>query len=319
MKLFVEGGGDDNDLRTECRRGFTEFLKKAGVTKKPRISACGGRESAFDSYCTAIRNGEAALLLVDSEGPIAAKHQQGDEDQWQPWAHLKERPGDHWEMPQGGADEHCHLMVQVMESWFLADRKTLSDFFGQGFRQNKLPPEGTPIEDVAKEAVYSALETATKTCKTKAPYGKGPHSFKILAKIEPKKILERSPWARRLIAGLEGSFLDAGASLQQGSVEPQAQLSPAALSESQQAVVHQAEEARSAKDLRARIEDELHLHTFRSQVLESLIEDGLLAMTLPDKPKSPKQQYKLTARGLELKKSLERAAESNTPDTDATP
>jgi hypothetical protein len=36
MKLFVEGGGDSNDLRTACRAGFAAFLKKAGLTGAPK-------------------------------------------------------------------------------------------------------------------------------------------------------------------------------------------------------------------------------------------------------------------------------------------
>ena len=36
---------------------------------------------------------------------------------------------------------------------------------------------------------------------------------------------------------------------------------------------------------------------FRDQVLNPLIAGGLVEMTLPGKPKSPKQQYRLTARG----------------------
>ena len=36
---------------------------------------------------------------------------------------------------------------------------------------------------------------------------------------------------------------------------------------------------------------------FRHQVLNTLIEVGLLEMTLPDKPRSSKQKYRLTAKG----------------------
>lgn len=36
---------------------------------------------------------------------------------------------------------------------------------------------------------------------------------------------------------------------------------------------------------------------FRHQVLNPLIADGLLEMTIPDKPTSSKQKYRLTERG----------------------
>jgi predicted HTH transcriptional regulator len=39
---------------------------------------------------------------------------------------------------------------------------------------------------------------------------------------------------------------------------------------------------------------------FRHQVLAPLLEDGLLEMTIPDKPTSSKQKYRLTANGAEI-------------------
>lgn len=55
VKVFVEGGGDKNKaLDTQCRRGFSEFIRKAGLQgRMPRVVACGGRRAAFDRFCTA--------------------------------------------------------------------------------------------------------------------------------------------------------------------------------------------------------------------------------------------------------------------------
>ncbi len=92
-------------------------------------------------------------------------------------------------------------MVQVMESWLLADRQTLKAFFGQGFRESALPAADRPIEDVTKEDVYSALKQATQNCK--AEYGKGEHAFKLLAKIAPAKVMAASPWAQRFVDELK--------------------------------------------------------------------------------------------------------------------
>jgi ATP-dependent DNA helicase RecG len=36
---------------------------------------------------------------------------------------------------------------------------------------------------------------------------------------------------------------------------------------------------------------------FRNQVLKPLLEDGLLDLTVPDKPHSSKQKYRLTEKG----------------------
>ena len=198
MKLYVEGGGLGKSLRTACRQGFSELLTKAGLAAHmPRIVASGSRSEAYGDFCTALRNGERAMLLVDSEDPVLGQ------PPYQPWRHLWNRPGDHWRKPPGATDAHCHLMVQCMEAWFLADRQTLQAFFGQGFRDNALPAGGRNIETITKHDVYQSLANATGECKTKAPYGKGEHSFKILALIDPGMVTQASGWANRFIAEIK--------------------------------------------------------------------------------------------------------------------
>ncbi len=210
VKLYVEGGGDANALKTACREGFAKFLGKAGLAgRMPRVVACGSRADAYDSFCTAIQNGEPAMLLVDSEAPVLASAQPGDavqredRDRWQPWLHLARRLGDGWEKPLDSDDLQCHLMVQCMEAWLLADRATLKTFFGQGFKENALPAAAHGTESVGKRQIYDALAAATRDCKTKSPYGKGEHSFKLLALVDPDKVVKASPWAQRLIETLQ--------------------------------------------------------------------------------------------------------------------
>lgn len=163
LKLFVEGGGNHNDaLKTECRRAFTALLEKAGFTGRlPRVVACGGRRNAYEQFCTAIDGGEGlAILLVDSEAPVATED---------PWLHVAQRAGDGWNRPAGATAEHLHLMVQCMEAWFLADRRALREYFGQGLQENALPAEALGPEDVRKPDLYSKLSRRPGGPRQRAP------------------------------------------------------------------------------------------------------------------------------------------------------
>ena len=191
VKVYVEGGGDSRPLKTACRQGFSAFIKKAGlVGRTPSIVACGSRESAFDRFKTAVANNQTALLLVDAEGPVTTTG---------PWQHLKRQ--DNWGRPRAATDEQCHLMVQVMESWFLADVGALESFFGRDFRESALP-QNPKIENVRKQDVKTGLEQATRNT-SKGKYDKGKHSFEILAELDPALVRCKSRHADRFLCELE--------------------------------------------------------------------------------------------------------------------
>jgi hypothetical protein len=204
VKLYVEGGGDTAALKSACREGFARFVEKTGLKgHMPRVVACGSRRDAYESYCTALAAGDAAMLLVDSEAPVAAAHQTGAPETWLPWQHLAQRPGDLWSKPANATDSACHLMAQCMESWLLADGATLKAYFGQGFKETYLPAaSSSQVETMAKPQVYQALANATRDCKTKSSYNKGQHSFKLLGLIDPAKVATAAPWANRFLQSL---------------------------------------------------------------------------------------------------------------------
>lgn len=192
LELYVEGGGDKNpSLAAECRKAFSKLLEKAGVEKRPRIIACGGRKSAYDQFCGAVREDRSdAWLLVDAEEPAPS-------GPFAPWAHVKERSGDDWDRPEGVSDEQLQLMNVVMETWLLADRAALRKIFGPRLDEAKLLPEDRSLEAKDKDKVYAALEAATKPTPA-GGYGKGAHSFKVLAEVSPQK-LRVLPWAERFL------------------------------------------------------------------------------------------------------------------------
>lgn len=190
FKLYVEGGGSGGYLRTECRRAFSEFLKKSGIKSGlPRVVACGSRSNAYQDFCTAIGNGELAILLVDSECAVFDKSV---------WDHLKNRKGDGWTRPDKIKDDQCHLMIQCMESWFLADIDAVSGFYGKSFNAGRLP-KNQP-EEVAKEDLFNALNAAIGDGDG---YKKGRDSFRILEKIDTEKVCEKCPSAKAFIGAVK--------------------------------------------------------------------------------------------------------------------
>ena len=189
-KIYVEGGGH-KALDRECRRALGTFITRAGVAPGTvEIEACGSRGNAYRDFVRdANRRGSSATLLVDAEGPVTATS---------PWQHLQ--ANDHWSRPSGATDTQCHLMVEVMESWFLADADTLEALYGQGFRRGALP-QNAAIEKVPKQDVLNGLARATQGT-SKGNYSKGAHSFKILEGLDPERVMDASPHAKRFIAAL---------------------------------------------------------------------------------------------------------------------
>ena len=131
------------------------------------------------------------LLLVDSETAVNAN----------PWEHLSDRESDNWNRPAGASEDQAHLMVQVMESWFLADKNALADFYGQGFLRKALPQQPN-IEEIARQDVLKKLRHASKPTQ-KGEYHKTRHGFELLELIEPGLVRAASHHADSLFLVLE--------------------------------------------------------------------------------------------------------------------
>ena len=91
IRIYIEGGGDSRSTKDELRGGYRVFLRDIydlASTKRIRcrIVMCGGRNSAFEDFKTAIQSHPQAfnVLLVDAEAPVVLG----------PWAHLQQ--GDGW-------------------------------------------------------------------------------------------------------------------------------------------------------------------------------------------------------------------------------
>jgi hypothetical protein len=196
VKVYAEGGGEGELLDALFRQGWNEFYKSAGLQgRMPRTVRGKGRGRTFDLFLTAVKNAGAndlPLLLVDSEGPVTPGHTA--------WQHLKAR--DNWDRPNGVSNDQAFMMVQVMETWFIADRQMLGHYFGPNFRSNQIPAWPS-LEAVSKNAVFETLDSATANCGKKR-YSKGKVSFELLSRLNPDVVEDACPHAKALLDRLRG-------------------------------------------------------------------------------------------------------------------
>jgi hypothetical protein len=195
VKIYVEGSGDTRADQQPLREAFRKLFERAGFAgRMPTFVGCGSRQNAFRDFKIALRNPDTDttyLLLVDSEDPVENND---------PWEHLRTRVGDGWERPANVNDSQVHFMATCMETWLIADRDNLKNFFGHCLNENVLPAIQNPETRNRKDLLRS-LEKATETC-DKKKYGKGEISFKLLALTNPTKLRELH-YFQRLLNTLE--------------------------------------------------------------------------------------------------------------------
>jgi len=192
VRLYIEGGGHAAS-RLRLKKAFRAFLRdlderaeRHGIKLRPL--PFGDRQRTFDAFRFALEDhvDDFIVLLVDSEAPVKAKG---------PWTHLKYDSGDNWDNP-GCEDKNCHLMVQTMEAWLIADLPKLEAYFGRGFHAKSLPAT-VNVEEIPKRRLEDALKKASRGTK-KGRYDKGEHSAAILRVIRPSEVRRKAPHCKRL-------------------------------------------------------------------------------------------------------------------------
>jgi hypothetical protein len=136
-------------------------------------------------------HGSSALLLVDSEAAINQA----------PWLHVHQQ--DKWSRPGAASDNQLHLMVQMMENWFLCDRAMIASYFGKGFIAKHLPGTESAVEEIEKSRVEEGLRMATRGSQ-KGEYGKGAHGADLLERLDPARLRSAAPHFDRLLTALSG-------------------------------------------------------------------------------------------------------------------
>lgn len=195
IKLYVEGGGKGSHKRAtiKLQQGFDAFfreLKDAAREKKIsfKIIPSSDTQTTYEDFMLSVRNSPQSLnlLLVDSDDVVA------ENENARAFLQKKHKK---WNL-QTVKDAQCHLMVQIMESWFIADVDALKEFYGQRLKVSAIP-KNKNVEAIEKERVENSLKAATvKTNKEK--YHKINHGAKILELISSQKVRAAAPHCERL-------------------------------------------------------------------------------------------------------------------------
>lgn len=199
VRIYIEGGGENERLRTRCREAFRLLLAKMGYAgKMPKLVACGSRMNAFKNFSDGLKlhPNSWSILLVDSEDPV--KNLTPDPHSDMAWIHLNLRDG--WIRPTDTEPYQALIMATSMETWIATDREALKNFFGKDFQENALPSLPT-IESQHRKDIFHKLEHATRNCTKK--YQKGDISFKILETLDPAILHQNLSQFQRLKATLD--------------------------------------------------------------------------------------------------------------------
>jgi hypothetical protein len=198
--IYIEGGGvgaGSKDVDIRCREGFRKLLENCGFSQQrrmPRLVPCGGRDTAFSNFKIAQKSrsvGDFVGLWVDSEEPLR--------DLERAWNHLSRR--DKWTQPEGAIDEQVLFMTTCMETWFLADRSALKEYFKDELQESALPPLNA-LENRNRQDVQDGLVHATRDCSN--AYAKGGRSFEILGRLSPSVLAQHLPSFVRVRRILDG-------------------------------------------------------------------------------------------------------------------
>ena len=195
IRVYFEG---DSALR----KGFNNFLKSEIDLARQRglgfnLIAGGSTAETIKDFMIAARTHKDAIniVLIDSDKP----------DNGNLIAEVKRRES--WDTEVGSEiqDYQIHFMVQVMESWFLADRDALKKYYKQGFREGRLPGNQN-VERISKSDVVIGLAKATRhTAKKK--YHKTQHAPALLSSLDVDKVRSNAPSCNRLFHSLRSLII----------------------------------------------------------------------------------------------------------------
>ena len=186
INVYFEGNAG---LKVGFERLFAELRPTVRETGSD-IKFIAARDGPRD-YRTALRTNRSAwnILLKDSEGPIPAQLTTLCKKLGIDPAHAK----------------HVFWMVELMESWFLADPKAVAAYYGaKGFALKAL---GNPddVETISKSTVLRRLKQAAAKC-LKGPYDKVAHAPALLVGLDPILVQKHAPHCKKLFDAVKAKL-----------------------------------------------------------------------------------------------------------------
>lgn len=173
IRIYYEG---DKLLKSGFNQFFSELRNKARA-KRCEVILIAARNAPFRDFQKAVQTHPTAwnILLKDSEGPLSAAVCNLD-----------------------GPADSIYWMVEMMESWFHADKETLARWYGDRFNLNALK-QNPNVEEISKKALRDGLSAATKNT-GKGDYfdHKASHGSQLLAMIDPDLVCKAAPNCRKL-------------------------------------------------------------------------------------------------------------------------
>jgi len=121
------------------------------------------------------------ILLLDSDAP----------DDGQLSKALVARHG--WDKSH---EESIFWMVEMMESWFHADKDVLQKYYGGDFKVGALKANPN-VEQISKQDLEDGLKAATRNTQ-KGKYHKTRHAPYLLESIDPSRVKRAAPNCKKL-------------------------------------------------------------------------------------------------------------------------
>lgn len=207
IRIYIEGEKKNKTSNISLREGFSTFFNDLRTKARENrikfdVILCGNSAETFKDFLLGIKSHPKSFVafLIDSDAEV------NEEDSPKLFLQKQDKSKNwDWKLVK---DEQCHLMVQIMESWFLADVEALKGFYNQQFNQNAIP-KTKDVEKISKDIVESSLNNATKkTQKGIYSENKLKHSSELLSRINVEIVKERAKHCERIFQILEEKIED---------------------------------------------------------------------------------------------------------------